>query len=378
VKIAGHALVPFRLPLVSPLATAHGRVTVREGVVLSLVDADGHTGLGEAAPLPGFGLEGLARARAVLEAAARRLAGCEHADLDAALDAAGRATADAPAARAALDTALHDLAARRAGRSVAAALAAGLGRAPRERVAVAALVRAADPARAAAEAQRAVRAGHRALKLKLPGAADDRERVAAVRAVCPPEVELRLDANGAWSEAQACAHLAALARFAPAFVEQPVAAGDPAVLARVRAASPVPVAADEALALPDGARRVLEAGAADLLVLKPAIVGGLRAALRIAAHAREAGVPVVVGGFLDAAVGTVAALALAAALPDARPAGLDRVLARDLAPLPAPEDGARALPRGPGLGVRAVPDGGVRAVPDGGVRLPPRPGDTAS
>lgn len=351
-RIAGHALRAFRLPLARPLATARGRVAQREGVILVLCDADGREGLGEAAPLPGFGLEPLSRARAVLGRAARALSERgELPDLDTALDAAERATAGAPSARAALDEALHDLFAKGAGRSVAQTLAAAEGREPRGRVAVAALVRASEAGAAAAEARLAVRAGHRALKLKLTGGPGDRDRVAAVRAVCPPGVELRLDANGAWSEARAHRALEMLAPFAPAFVEQPVAAADVAALARVRAASPVPVAADEALACADGARRVLEAGAADLLVVKPAALGGLRAARRVAALARDAGAPVVVTGFLDAAVGAAAALALAAALPDGRPAGLDDALARDLALLPPVVDGARAVPSEPGLGV---------------------------
>src|SRR5262245_59529946 len=50
-------LLPYRLPLRDPWPTAEGPVAEREGVIVALLDSEGRVGLGDAAPLPGFGLE---------------------------------------------------------------------------------------------------------------------------------------------------------------------------------------------------------------------------------------------------------------------------------------------------------------------------------
>ena len=64
---------------------------------------------------------------------------------------------------------------------------------------------------------------------------------------------------------------------------------------------------------PTDPAKVALAGAADIAVIKVAPLGGVRAALRIAA---AAGLPVVVSSAMDSSVGLAAGLALAAALPE--------------------------------------------------------------
>jgi len=356
VKIVRAGVTPVGIALAAPLATAHGTLRVRAGALLSLTADSGHSGWGEALPLPGFGLETAAESLAALERVAAGLVGCAAGDLDAALDAALPLAKGARSAQAAADAALHDLAAREAGMPVAALL----GPARRERVAVSALIGGNDTATAAAEARRAMRRGFRTLKLKLfaRDPARDEERVAAVREAVGAGVALRLDANGAWTEAIAREAVARLARFQIELIEQPVAAADIAGLARVRAASPIPVAADEAVRDEDAAARLLDAEAADALVLKPAALGGLRAAGRIARRAQGMGCDVLVTSFLDSSLGIAAAVHLAAALPESPfAAGLATagLLRDDLAAPPDIRRGAIAVPRASGLGVAPDP-----------------------
>jgi o-succinylbenzoate synthase len=356
VRIAAARLTNVRLPLRRPLATTRGLLAERSGVVLEVEAEGGARGWGEALPLAGFGLESRDEARRALHEIARELVGREPGEIDELLDTIEHCWPNAPAARAAADVALHDLAARLHACSLAAWLARRRGIRPRGCVAVNALLSAPDPAGVAHEARDAVARGFRTLKLKL-GALDfgnELARVAAVRDAAGPEVALRLDAGGAWQEAQAAARLDALAVFGIELLEQPLAAGELAGLARLREKAPMPIAADEAVRDEEQARRLLDAGAADLFVLKPAALGGLRATARIAARARAAGVGCVVTGLLDSAVGRTAALQLTAVLPDEGfAAGLatDDLLTRDLAPGARFEAGTLALPEGPGLGL---------------------------
>jgi o-succinylbenzoate synthase len=358
VTIERATLIRIRLRLRTPIATARGSLCVREGVLLTLTTESGAKGYGEALPLEGFGAESPAAAGEALRGLAPVLLGRDPRDFDALLDEVEALAPDAPAARAAVDAALFDLAARVSDARVAALIAAP--DVPRPRVAVSALVLGVEPDDAAREAGRAVAQGFRTVKMKL-GAIDidlDEARVAAVRDAVGAQVRIRLDANGGWKEAEAGQAIERLASHRIEFLEQPVEAGDLCALARVRAASPIRIAADEAL---DGGRAVgeiLERHAADLLILKPAALGGLRAARRFAARAREEGVGVAVTSALDSAVGLAAALQLAAALPGPLPdAGLatSDLLAEDLARAPVPSRGEIALPDEYGLGVTPLP-----------------------
>ena len=144
---------------------------------------------------------------------------------------------------------------------------------------------------------------------------DDVDRVAAVREVLGPAGHIRVDANGAWSLSEARWAVAALSAFDLEYVEQPCATVEDLALLRValaRAGVDVLVAADESVRKADDPLRVARAGAADVLVLKVAPLGGVRPALEMAA---ECGLPVVVSSALDTSIGIRAGVALAAALP---------------------------------------------------------------
>ncbi|MGO4383170.1 o-succinylbenzoate synthase [Specibacter sp. RAF43] len=141
--------------------------------------------------------------------------------------------------------------------------------------------------------------------------AEDAARVGAVRHLLP-QAAIRVDANGGWDVEQAVAALRMLSAFGLEYAEQPV----PTIagLAAVRAGlgGSVLIAADESVRKATDPLAVARAGAADLLIVKAAPLGGVRRALEIVA---EAGLPAVVSSALDSSVGIRAGLALAAALP---------------------------------------------------------------
>ncbi len=140
--------------------------------------------------------------------------------------------------------------------------------------------------------------------------ADDVARVAAVREVLGPQGRLRVDANAGWTLEQARRALDALAPYGLEYAEQPCASL--ADLAALRGRG-VLVAADESVRKAEDPLRVAREGAADVLVLKVAPLGGVGPALAVA---RACGLPVVVSSALDTSVGIAAGVALAAALPD--------------------------------------------------------------
>ncbi|QQS01406.1 MAG: o-succinylbenzoate synthase [Austwickia sp.] len=167
--------------------------------------------------------------------------------------------------------------------------------------------------------------------------ADDVARVARVREVMGPAARLRVDANGGWSVDEAREAVRRLAAYGLEYVEQPCRAVEElaelrGVLARDRL--PVPIAADESIRKAADPLRVRDLGAADLVVVKVAPLGGVRAALRVVA---DCGLPAVVSSALDTSVGIAAGVALAAALPSLEHAcglGTVELLAGDVAAEP--------------------------------------------
>jgi len=347
-RIVGLTWTVFRLPLRVPFRTATSAFVHRDGILLRLATDAGIVGLGEASPHPALGPQGVREALRALERVEERALGAEAEELP-------DIGADIPPALAcALDVAACDALAQAQGISVARLLSADA----HEIVPVNATIGAATAAGAAAEAAAARDAGFQCVKLKVGMAATpatEAERVAAVRRALGPHIKLRLDANGAWSREQAVSTIRALASFDLELVEQPVPANDVEGLACVRAAVRVLIAADEAVTNAEAARRLLEAGAADILVLKPMVVGGLRPACRIRELAAAAGAECIVTTTIDSGVGTAAALHLAATLPEpARACGLATrsLLAGDIVrDPPAAHSGQMLLPDRPGLGV---------------------------
>ena len=145
---------------------------------------------------------------------------------------------------------------------------------------------------------------------------DDVDRVAEVRDVLGPEARIRVDANGGWAVAEATDALRRLAAYGLEYVEQPCASVEELAELRVALARngiDVLVAADESIRRAEDPMRVVREEAADVIVVKVAPLGGVRAALAIA---QECGLPTVVSSALETSVGIRAGLALAAALPE--------------------------------------------------------------
>ena len=201
-----------------------------------------------------------------------------------------------------------------------------------------------DRAGAAATADAARRAGFRCVKLKV-GIGDDAGRVAAVRAALGPDVQLRLDANGAWTVDEAVRAITALAPAGLELVEEPVHGIGP--LREVRERVAVRIAMDETAAEPGS----LASGAADAVCLKLARCGGISGLLACASLVRASGAEPYVASTFDGPLGIAAALHAAAALRLEPACGLATLALFEDAgehDLEA-RDGVIAVPREPGL-----------------------------
>ena len=138
--------------------------------------------------------------------------------------------------------------------------------------------------------------GFGAIKVKVgvPGR-DDRHRLRTARRCVGPAVDLRVDANEAWTPDAACAKLEALKPARISSVEQPVAHEHAASLAGLRKATGVPVVLDESLCSVADAELAVADGWCDAFNVRLSKCGGYIPSLRLAEFARERGLWVQLG-----------------------------------------------------------------------------------
>jgi L-Ala-D/L-Glu epimerase len=312
-------------------AIARSAADAFERVVLELEEA-GAVGRGEAAPTRYYGQD----ARGVAEA----LRGVEVPDpwdIEGTLARNGHLP---PTARAALDSALHDLAAKRLG----VPLYRLLGLARPEPVSAFTLG-IAEPEITVEEAKRLSR--FPILKMKV-GGWEDVETVGAVARFSG--AELWVDANEAFSPEEAPEVVRELKGMGVRVIEQPVpaAAGPEALRRATEVAHPVPVVADESAIT---ARDVpYLAGCVSGVNVKLAKCGGVRGALAMIHTARSLGLGVMLGCMVETSLG-ISAAAHISGLVDLVDLDGAMLLADDPFEGIGYEDGRLLLSDEPGLGV---------------------------
>lgn len=202
----------------------------------------------------------------------------------------------------------------------------------------------------------ATRAGFGAFKVKVGlGLAGDLERFRQARELVGAGTFLGADANGGWSRTDAARAVPELAALGVAFVEQPLEPDDLDGLASLRGGGP-PIVADESVFGLADLRRVIAAGAADVVSVYVGKSAGPGRAVQLAQLAAAHGLEVVIGSNGELGLGAAAQLQVACALPALSAIPSDIIgahyYAEDVLAEPLDSDGRVArLGAGPGLGV---------------------------
>lgn len=126
-----------------------------------------------------------------------------------------------------------------------------------------------------------MQSGYRCIKLKI-GAINFEEELALLKHIrahySAREIELRVDANGAFSPIDAMEKLNRLAELELHSIEQPIRAGQWEEMARLTADTPLPIALDEELIgcnTPEGKQDLLTSVRPQYIILKPSLHGGI-------------------------------------------------------------------------------------------------------
>jgi len=139
-------------------------------------------------------------------------------------------------------------------------------------------------------------AGYRCLKLKIGGIdfEEELELLAMVRrSFSPSDLQVRLDANGAFSPGEALGRLERLSDYHIHSIEQPIKAGQTQAMAELCRRSPIAIALDEELiGVRDASQksRLLDEIRPQYIILKPALCGGFTHSEQWIAEARKRGI----------------------------------------------------------------------------------------
>lgn len=286
------------LPLTAPLRSAHGVEERREIILVEVRPSDGPSGWGECSALgrPTYTGEYLAGAWALLR---------DHL-VPAWLVGDRLGVVGHPMATGALADARTDATLRRLGRPLVESVANRLGpsRPALERTAV---IGRGSIEEILARVDAVRRRGVAAVKLKVTGDARDLDVVIAVRDA-HPDLAVAVDANGSLDRRG----FDRLDELGLLYIEQPAPADDPVRSARWAGSGRTPVALDESIDGPGTVDVAATIGAAAVINVKPARLGGVDAAIETVRRADEHGLGIFVGGMWESGVGRATALALAA------------------------------------------------------------------
>lgn len=325
-RLRSFALQPIGGGTARPLHNARSRWSSRCGLLVTLQGEDGHSGIGEASPLPGYSPDDLPVVAASLETFLASLSSVPETPegIEERCAALG-----SPAARFAAETALLDLLARARGCPLHELFRPAAGAIERS-----GLLQSSTPEGLLQEAREKRSQGLSCLKIKI-GALPIEEEIARLRAlhegVLGSRVTLRLDANGALSLDRMLRLVEGLQGLFVDVIEEPVPPEDWSSLVEPPGLAGARWGADETLQ--HHAEALLEHRACEVFVLKPALLGFF-GALRLAERALARGKRVLVTHLFDGPVALAAACELALALPPdgLLPCGLD------------PHDGLAAFP----------------------------------
>jgi L-alanine-DL-glutamate epimerase-like enolase superfamily enzyme len=282
-----HLKLDFLSPIKHNLATHEGS----ENIVLGVTTGDAITGFGEGVPRTFVTGEVLSNSLAFLhQVLAPAILARDFSTPQGLAEVLGELyqhvqAQRCPAAFCALETALLDA----AGQTWNMPVAELIGPKLRTTLEYSAVVPMLSPEKMGQIFQLIKGIGMRFIKLKV-GTDSDLEVLRLARAALGDEVDIRVDANSAWTPAEAIARLRDMQPYRISAVEQPVAKDDFAGLKQVREAIQIPVIADESLCNEEDARRLIDLKACQGFNIRLSKCGGPGTATRIRRMADEAGV----------------------------------------------------------------------------------------
>lgn len=317
----------------NPFQTAKSTLYNRKGIIITLKNAEGTTGIGEAAPLPEFGSETFKQSEEAIK----------NFKLDLKIDINNFIEGlqenlpnleSLPAAKHGIEQSIINLICN----EKKVNLFTLINRDFKKEINVNALIGFNSPQNSALLAHDFMKDGFETIKIKIgrDNFNEDLNCLNGIREIVKDKIKLRVDVNGKWSLSQAKENIKLLEQYNLEYIEQPVNKIEN--FAELSQTSKIPLAADESIRNINDAENFIVKKAASVLILKPMMLGGVINTIKIMDLAKTKNIKTIITTSLESVVGRTFAI-LAAALNETDSAhGLNtgRLFEDDLAEDPFP------------------------------------------
>jgi len=295
----------LQTPLKTPFKTALRTVTHLQDLIVTIQTQNGLIGYGEGAPTPVITGETLQSIQGAIQTMEKLLLHHSLDEFNHLLQLIHQSMVDNSTAKAMLEMALYDLRAQSFQRPLYQLLGGS-----KTHFTTDITISLNSIETMIADAQKAIDQGYTILKIKVGTTIqEDYDRIHAI-ATHFPTIQLRIDANQAWSPKESVRLLQRLEQhdIIPQLIEQPIKAHDFRGMKYIKERTLTPLLADESVFSPQQSIQLLELGACDLINIKLAKCGGITPALQIADIAQLYGVECMMGCMLEGPIAINAAL----------------------------------------------------------------------
>ncbi len=261
--------IKYRIPFRQTFSTAAGSFQQREGLILHL-DVDGISALGEVAPLPSFSRESLEECILLLKQHQTQIAQLIPETQEYVYYHELEAMNLPPSLEFGIDMLHHDYLSK----SQSKPLRDFFKLTPSEQININAVSGLTDEEELMTKTEQFVQQGFKTIKLKVGINIEQEAALIANLRKQYPHLNIRLDANGAWTFSEAEKNLQVLEAFDIEFIEQPVLGIDH--LAELRSLTKIPIAADEDFRNEKDLAEIVAQKGAEILIFKPMLIGHFR------------------------------------------------------------------------------------------------------
>lgn len=293
-QITSIDIYKYSIPMV-PFTIATGTMHYAQNLLIRVHTNEGITGTGECSAFPMIVGETQATCFEMAKEFATIWKQKNPLDITTRMQELDLFTARNYTAKSAFDLALHDIAAQHAGKPLYAFLGG-----TRKTIISDLTIGIDSPEAMAKQALAFVENGVDTIKVKLgKKAADDIERIKAIRNAIGYTTAIRIDANQGWTYEDAVSALTALGTYQIEFCEQPMRTYNDELLPALCKISPIPIMADESVYTHQDAERIIRNNACHFINIKFAKSGGIAEATRINEVAEKNNIPCMMGGMLE-------------------------------------------------------------------------------
>jgi o-succinylbenzoate synthase len=289
---------PYNLKLKKSFSTSKGDISVRKGFIISLMSSTHAEGIGEAAPLPEFGSETYEEDEQALKDIRLNL----KLDLNNLVSSIEVSLTDfnhLPALRSGVEQALLNLICIERKTTLSELFKKPVTK----NISVNGVIGLMNSYEAVNKAKKQKSEGYRTIKVKVgrDNFEDDFNVLKSIREITGKNLKLRIDANSKWNVKEAVTNLKQLEPIDIEYIEQPVA--DIEDFPEVKSGTSIPLAADESLRSFEDSVYITKNNLAQVLILKPMMLGGLTTTMRIINEAEKNNLKVVITSSFETSIG---------------------------------------------------------------------------